>query len=169
MTDLSFIHVHCNSLYIKRNGKSCKHQQRCFPVWIKQHNSPFQVMCWFATVGHFTWKDTVLFSTLAFGWSRHVQQHQLGSLRLLDHDLIQFHCCVHSSHVSLIPMKNQFRQWQSASSHTVKILDMRKTYTFSIYRIYYRLELLSRFNTVVYKQTHNFMKYRALRKNELVL
>lgn len=48
----------------------------------------------------------VLIPALVFGWSWHVQQHQLGSLGFVNYNLIQFHCSVHSSHISLIPVKN---------------------------------------------------------------
>ncbi|KAF3836168.1 hypothetical protein F7725_028726, partial [Dissostichus mawsoni] len=46
-------------------------------------------------------KDTVFVSSSVTGWSGHVEQNQVGSLRLVDHHLVQLHSRVSYDHVGV--------------------------------------------------------------------
>lgn len=48
-------------------------------------------------------KDTVFVSPSVLRWSRHVEQDQLSSLRLVHNHLVQLDSCVHAADVRLVP------------------------------------------------------------------
>ena len=48
-------------------------------------------------------QDTVFVSPSVPGWSRHVEQNQVSSLRLVDHHPVQLDRRVHPTDISLVP------------------------------------------------------------------
>lgn len=48
-------------------------------------------------------KDTVLISSSVPRWPGHVEQNQVGALRLVDHHLIQLDSRVHATNIRLVP------------------------------------------------------------------
>lgn len=48
-------------------------------------------------------KDTVFITFRVSGWSWHIQQNQFCFVGLVNYDFIKLHCCMHPSHIGVVP------------------------------------------------------------------
>lgn len=70
----------------------------------------------FLSYCHLHRKDTVFIAFRVPGWSWHIQQNQFGFMGLVNYDFIELHCCVHTSHIGLVPGGEEVRELRQEES-----------------------------------------------------
>lgn len=79
-------------------------------------------------------KDTVFISSSVLGWSRHVEQDQVSSLRLVDHHLVQLDSCVHPTNIRLVPSWTRGSRWWRELTELVRWISSTVSLVLFLYR-----------------------------------